>query len=112
IFTDDQRFNTIRALGDEQVFTPNLDALVASGTTFTNAFNMGGWHGAICVASRTMLLTGLSLWQAQRVERDLSGLVSSGALWVQQLKTAGYETYLTGKWHVRTDASKIFDHVV
>lgn len=112
IFTDDQRYNTIKALGGDELITPNLDALVASGTTFTHAFNMGGWHGAVCVASRTMLLTGRSLWQTQRVERDLSGLVASGDLWVQQMKKAGYETYLTGKWHVRTDPSKIVDHVV
>ncbi|ODS86983.1 MAG: choline-sulfatase [Cytophagaceae bacterium SCN 52-12] len=112
IFTDDQRYNTIHALGGDEVITPNLDALVAGGTTFTHAYNMGGWHGAICVASRTMLLTGKSLWQAQKIERDLSGLVTAEQLWVQQMKKAGYETYMTGKWHVRTDPSKIIDHVV
>ncbi len=112
ILTDDQRYNTIHALGGSEVITPNLDALAAGGTTFTHAYNMGGWHGAICVASRTMLLTGRSLWEAQKIEKDLSGLVSGGQLWVQQMKKAGYETYMTGKWHVRTDPSKIIDHVV
>jgi len=35
ILTDDQRFNTIRALGNNEIHTPNLDKLVKSGTTFT-----------------------------------------------------------------------------
>ena len=34
IFTDDQRFDTIHALGNDQIHTPNLDALVCSGTTW------------------------------------------------------------------------------
>jgi len=34
-FTDDQRFDTIRALGNAAIHTPNLDALAASGTVFT-----------------------------------------------------------------------------
>ena len=37
IFTDDQRYNTIRALGGNEVLTPPLISLVASGTTFTHA---------------------------------------------------------------------------
>jgi phosphoglycerol transferase MdoB-like AlkP superfamily enzyme len=49
IFTDDQRFNTVHALGNDQVITPNLDGLVKNGTTFTHAYNMGAWHGAVCV---------------------------------------------------------------
>lgn len=30
-FTDDQRFDTIRALGNEEIITPNMDALVERG---------------------------------------------------------------------------------
>lgn len=112
IFSDDQRYNTIHALGGKEVLTPHLDALVASGTTFTHAFNMGAWHGAVCVASRTMLLTGLPVWKAQRMEKQLGNLVATDGLWSQQLKKAGYETYMTGKWHVRTDVNSVFDHVI
>lgn len=111
IFADDQRYNTIRALGNDEIFTPNLDKLVRSGTTFTHAYNMGAWHGAVCVASRAMLVSGLSVWNAQRTEKDYSQLVAAKGFWSQQLKNAGYETYMTGKWHVNTDVSKLFDHV-
>ena len=54
--------------GEELVATPNLDSLVRRGTTFTRAYNQGSWSGAVCVASRTMLVTGLlrpiGLWIA------------------------------------------------
>lgn len=111
IFADDQRYNTIRALGNDEIFTPNLDKLVRSGTTFTHAYNMGAWHGAVCVASRAMLVSGLSVWNAQRTEKDYSQLVAAKGFWSQQLKNAGYETYMTGKWHVNTEVSNLFDHV-
>ena len=111
ICSDDQRFNTIGALGGRGILTPHLDSLVAFGTTFTHAFNMGAWHGAVCVASRTMLLTGLSVWRAQEAEKSLSEMVATSGLWSQHLKGAGYETYMSGKWHVRTDVNDVFDHV-
>ena len=66
LFADDQTYASIRALGIDEVNTPNLDRLVRNGTTFTHAYNQGGWHGAVCVASRTMLVTGAFLWNAER----------------------------------------------
>ena len=44
-FTDDQRFDTIRALGNRQVVTPTMDSLVEAGTAFTHAHIMGGSAG-------------------------------------------------------------------
>ena len=44
----------------------NLDKLVNEGTSFTNAFNMGGWHGTVCVASRSMIISGRS-WNTKRI---------------------------------------------
>lgn len=111
IFADDQRYNTIHALGDKQVITPNLDRLVNSGTTFTHVYNMGAWQGAVCVSSRAMLLTGLSVWDAEQQEKDYAPLKAANGFWPQQMKQAGYETYMTGKWHVKTDVTQLFDHV-
>ena len=42
LLTDDQSFNTINALGNKEVFTPNMDKLVNEGTAFTHAHIMGG----------------------------------------------------------------------
>ena len=67
LFADDQSFETIRALGHTDIDTPHLDRLVQRGTVFTHAFNMGSFSPAVCVASRTMLMTGRSLWLAKGI---------------------------------------------
>ncbi len=109
IYSDDQAFETIHALGNEEIETPNLDRLVRRGVTFTHAYNMGAWGGAVCVASRTMINTGQFVWQAQKA--DLHQAQRQGQLWSQLLDKAGYETYMTGKWHVSVPVEKLFDHV-
>src|SRR6188768_1541901 len=63
LFSDDQRADTIHALGNPHIHTPHLDSLVQRGTAFTRAYCMGGMQGAVCVPSRAMLLTGRSLWR-------------------------------------------------
>ena len=63
VFTDDQRFDTIRALGNPEIETPTLDRLVQRGFTFTNAYCQGGMSPAVCSPSRTQLLTGRSVFR-------------------------------------------------
>ncbi|OVE77198.1 hypothetical protein BVX99_03300 [bacterium F16] len=41
IFADDQCYDTINALGNKEIKTPNLDRLVSRGLTFSHAYNMG-----------------------------------------------------------------------
>ena len=98
LFTDDQAFSTVGALNNPDIKTPNMDRLVRMGTTFTHCFNQGAWHGAVCVASRAMLNTGRYVWQCGG---DTCG---DYPLWGETLGNAGYNTYMTGKWHNR-DAS-------
>ena len=112
IFADDQCFNTIHALGNEEVITPSLDKLVDEGLSFTHAYNMGGWNGAICIASRTMLNTGLSVWRAMRNEKNLKQRAAAREFWAQLMEDAGYETYFSGKWHVKIPPEEVFNHVV
>ena len=111
LFADDQCFEAVHALGLDEIETPNLDRLVRNGVTFTHAYNMGAWHGAVCVASRTMLNTGRFLWDSRRIEPHLDEERAAGRLWSLHLAAAGYETYMSGKWHVKLDAETIFDHV-
>jgi arylsulfatase A-like enzyme len=112
IFADDQAFDTINALGYNDVQTPNLNRLVKNGVTFTHAYNMGAWHGAVCVASRTMLNIGRFLWESKNLEPDLKGEQIAGRFWSQYMSQAGYETYMSGKWHVKGIKPKdIFDNV-
>ncbi len=111
LFADDQCFDTIAELGNKEVITPNLDRLARRGVSFSNAYNMGGWNGAICVASRTMMNTGRFIWRAHAVDDTLNQESESGRMFSQLLGQAGYETYISGKWHVKLDADKVYDHV-
>ena len=109
IFADDQCFETIRELGNQEIETPNLDRLVRQGTTFSHAFNMGSWSGAVCVASRTMLNTGRFVWNANAVHAKSEQEREQGRWWSEYMKQAGYRTYMTGKWHCKANADKAFD---
>jgi len=109
IFADDQCFETVRALGCDEIETPNLDRLVGNGTTFTHAYNQGSWSGAVCVASRTMLNTGLFLWNAAAAYRKTDQeFRQKDRMWAQLLAGEGYDTYFTGKWHVRAKVDQTF----
>lgn len=112
IFADDQTYEAINALGRGEVHTPNLNRLVRNGVTFTHAYNMGAWHGAVCVASRTMLNTGRFLWEAKGIEPKLGEEAKAGRLWSQYMREAGYDTYFSGKWHVKIKPNEVFGHVV
>lgn len=117
ILTDDQAVDTLAAWGtwgnDAQVVkTPHLDRLVARGTSFTRAYNMGSYSPAVCVCSRGMLISGRGLWQTERLQKDrFRTLQAVGKLWPQRMKAAGYETWMSGKWHVDAPVEKLFDHV-
>ena len=111
LFADDFTYDAISALGRTDIETPNLDKLARRGTIFTNAYNMGSWSGAVCVASRNMLLTGRSVWRAEKVASNTQAESDAGRLWPQLLKQVGYDTYMTGKWHIQAKAESAFDVV-
>lgn len=98
LLADDLRFDTIRALGNREIQTPNLDQLVRRGTTFTRAAIMGGTQGAVCVPSRAMLFTGRTLFHATRTPTGLE-LAEGAVTWPEALRQNGYATVGIGKWH-------------
>jgi len=59
-----------------------------------------------------MLNTGRFIWKANKIYKNTEKERAAGRFWSEHLKKAGYETYFTGKWHVRADATKAFDHAV
>ena len=97
LFSDDQRFDTIAALGNRHIRTPNLDRLANQGMAFTRAYLMGAMQGAVCVPSRAMLLSGRTLF---RVKENLAGQPT----WPERFRQAGYATFITGKWHNQPEA--------
>lgn len=92
LFSDDQRADTIAALGNGRVRTPNLDRLVKQGTSFSRAYCMGSQQGAVCVPSRAMLMSGRTLFRVQEQLKDQQ-------TWPERFAAAGYRTFITGKWH-------------
>src|SRR5680860_1046371 len=96
IFADDLSYETIGALGNKDIHTPNLDRLVNMGTTFTHTYNMGGWNGAICVASRSMLISGRYIWRAQEMAGRWGNKdsVALDQTWGRLMAGAGYDTYM------------------
>lgn len=103
LFTDDQRFDTIRALGNPEVSTPNMDRLVRSGVAFTRAHIMGGTVGAVCVPSRAMLMTGQGLFRIHRsivAPKDFPDSEKKPFdLFPELFRRGGYDTFGCGKWH-------------
>ena len=96
VFTDDQRFDTIRALNNPDIHTPNIDRLVASGLTFTQAHIMGGTSGAVCMPSRAMMLSGRTLFS---IEREGQRIPPEHVTFPELFRQAGYTTFHAGKWH-------------
>lgn len=92
IFADDQRADTIGALGNPAIQTPNLDRLVKRGVAFTRAYMQGGNQGATCVPSRAMLLSGRSL-------ATIDEKLLQHKTWPHAFGEAGYSTFAAGKWH-------------
>lgn len=95
-FTDDQRFDTINALGNSQIHTPNLDAFVSRGIAFTHGHIPGGTCGAICMPSRAMLHTGRTLFH---IDREGQEIPQAHTTIGECFRSAGYATFGTGKWH-------------
>ncbi len=95
-FTDDQRFDTIGALGNRAIHTPNIDRLVECGTTFTHAHIPCGTHGAICMPSRAMLHTGRTLFH---LHDSGSSIPREHTMLGESLRGRGYRTWGAGKWH-------------
>jgi arylsulfatase A-like enzyme len=97
IFADDMRADTVAALGNPNIQTPNLDRLVRSGLAFNRAYMQGGLNGATCVPSRAMLLSGRSLFRVdEKLLRDET--------WPAAFGHAGYATFVSGKWHNGRDS--------
>lgn len=112
LFADDLCFEQVHALGhDTAIQTPHLDRLAARGTVFTHCYNMGSYSGAVCVASRTMLNSGRTVWRAESIYAQSEQERQAGRWWSEYLKRAGYHTSLTGKWHCKASPEQSFDVV-
>ncbi|QDU88858.1 Arylsulfatase [Pirellulimonas nuda] len=97
IHADDHRPDGLRALGNPLLVTPNLDAIVEQGMTFTRCYTMGSMSGAVCQPSRTMMLTGRS-WKRIPGAPGAAAEADDPATFLPRvIAAAGYQTFHMGK---------------
>lgn len=96
--TDQQRFDTIAALGNSHIQTPNLDKLVSESTTFTHAY----CQSPICTPSRASFLSGM---YPSAIGVNGNGYLNfpehfENRLITHVLRNHGYDCGLIGKLHL------------
>ena len=106
IMTDQQRFDTIAALGNSHIYTPNYDRLVRRGITFTNAYSTC----PVCVPARYTIRTGceppkLRIFSNARSDplpgQDVSMEGRCGDYLARTMSNLGYRTFGIGKFHTQ-----------
>ncbi|MHA1885259.1 MAG: sulfatase-like hydrolase/transferase [Promethearchaeota archaeon] len=110
ILTDDQGAWAMGCSGNEEVRSPNLDRLATEGTRFDNFF----CTSPVCSPARASILTGripsqhgvhdFLHWGPGLVGKDVKAdeirFLEGQPTYVDTLRQAGYETCLSGKWHL------------
>lgn len=108
IMADDLGYSDLECYGGE-VRTPNLDYLAKNGLRYTQFYNTSR-----CCPTRASLLTGLynqqagigKMTEAEGLPSYLGRLSDNTVTLAEVLKTAGYHTGMTGKWHVSNTFSQ------
>jgi choline-sulfatase len=99
VMTDQQRFDTIAALGHDHVHTPNLDRLADRGVACTNAYS----SAPICVPARHNVRTGcepIATGYLGNDKRDARPLEDDhGPFLARAMRNRGYRTFGIGKFH-------------
>ena len=102
IQTDQQRADTIAALGNPHIQTPTLDSLVAEGVAFTSAYT----PSPVCMAARASLLLGQYPHETGCVCNN--PMPQERASLMDLLHDAGYQTHGVGKMHFGPDGRKLW----
>lgn len=102
VMTDQQRSDTIRALGNGEIRTPTLDSLAQTGTAFTNCYT----PSPVCVAARSATITGLPPHLNGCASNNESPLRLQSIM--QVLQGAGYRTHGIGKMHFNPQADAMW----
>ncbi|MFO7917920.1 MAG: sulfatase-like hydrolase/transferase [Anaerolineae bacterium] len=103
VCTDQQRYDTVHALGNEHIRTPNLDRLVEEGVAFTNAY----CQSPVCTPSRACFLTG-QYPSTTHVNRNGNAYFPEGVeLITKRLADVGYDCGLAGKLHLSAAEGRV-----
>jgi arylsulfatase A-like enzyme len=96
--TDQQRFDTIGALGNPHVLTPTLDALVAGGVAFTHAY----CQSPICTPSRSSFMTGMYPSRVHNTRNGNESFPAMPPVITKLIADSGYDCGLIGKFHLQS----------
>jgi arylsulfatase len=102
IYTDQQRHDTVAALGNGTIQTPALDGLVREGVSFTGAY----CASPVCISSRCSLLLGQ--WPHQTGCTANTPMPQERTSLMEMLQGAGYQTHGVGKMHFAPDGRKLW----
>ena len=107
VMTDNQRFDTIAALGNELIYTPNLDRLVRRGLAFQRAYTTC----TVCIPARYTIRTGcevpttrvFSNIEPRPLPTQPQGMEDrcGGPYLAKTMRRLGYRTFGIGKFHSR-----------
>ncbi len=103
VCTDQQRWDTIGALGNPHVSTPNIDRLVREGTAFTHAY----CQSPICTPSRTSFLTGMYASAVHVNGNGNESFPDHPPLVTKLLADVGYDCGLIGKLHLASAYGRV-----
>ena len=94
IFTDQQRVDTLRCYGNEQIETPALDGLADDGFVFENAYV----SQPVCSPARATMLTGL--WPHTAGVPACNVPLRAEVPTFAEMLPPEYQTAFMGKWHL------------
>ncbi len=100
--TDQQRFDTIGALGNPHVRTPTLDRLVREGTAFTHTY----CQSPICTPSRASLMSGLYPSRVHNTRNGNATFPDQPPLISKLIADSGYDCGMIGKFHLQSSGKR------
>lgn len=100
--TDQQRFDTIGALGNPHVRTPTLDALVKSGVAFERAY----CQSPICTPSRSSFMTGMYPARLRNTRNGNESFPEHPPVITKLIAESGYDCGLVGKFHLQSSGKR------
>ncbi|GBG34492.1 Serine/threonine-protein kinase WNK [Hondaea fermentalgiana] len=102
-YTDDQGYGDRQKYNPEILSMPNLEALADGGLEYTN----GHSAAVVCTPSRFAILTGVYAFRERggggAIGASATPMVPGYATLASLLKSVGYRTYMSGKWHLGMD---------
>ena len=100
--TDQQRFDTIHALGNSFVKTPVLDSLVKEGTSFTHTY----CQSPICTPSRASFMSGLYPSRVHNTRNGNESFPGWPPVITKLIADSGYDCGLIGKFHLQSSGKR------